>query len=33
MVMLMDSDHITVADIIIVLVTLALCIYFLLKED
>lgn len=28
MVMLMDSDHITVVDIIIVLVTLALCIYF-----
>lgn len=33
MVMLMDSDHITVVDIIIVLVALALCIYFLLKED
>lgn len=33
MAMLMDSDHITVVDIIIVLVTLALCIYFLLKED
>lgn len=28
MAMLMDSDHITVVDIIIVLVTLALCIYF-----
>lgn len=33
MAMLMDSDHITVVDIIIVLVTLALCIYILLKED
>ena len=33
MAMLMDSDHITVVDIVIVLVPLALCIYFLLKED
>lgn len=33
MAMLMDSAHITVVDIIIVLVTFALCIYFLLKED
>lgn len=32
MAMLMDSAHITVVDIIIVLVTFALCIYFLLKE-